>query len=380
MNRLKIYRRFLIAALLLAVITLGIFGFCYMRDQVPDEIRISEEEEQTLDVGLKEVSVRVVKREYVIPGGIPVGIYLETRGVYVVGIDMVQTAEGFYAEPAGQAVQPGDYILAVNGRKISDKKELIACVQANQTEIMILKLRRNEEEIQVRVHAVESEEQDYKLGIWVKDDVQGIGTLTYLTQDCRFGALGHGITDTDTGELLEIADGSLYETKILNIVKGERGTPGELSGVITYANRFRKGSILKNTRVGIFGRADAGLAKELAGTPVEVAFRQEIKPGPAVIRSSVSGELKDYEIQIQEVRLNESNENKGMIFKVTDPELITLTGGVIQGMSGSPILQNGRLIGAVTHVFVNDPTKGYAGFAENMLEKSILQTGEYMLY
>lgn len=380
MNRLKIYRRFLIAALLLAVITLGIFGFCYMRNQVPDEIRISEEEEQTLDVGLKEVSVRVVKRERVIPGGIPVGIYLETSGVYVVGIDAVQTSEGFYAEPAGQAVQPGDYILAVNGRKISDKKELIACVQANQTGIMILKLRRNEEEIQVRVHAVESEEQDYKLGIWVKDDVQGIGTLTYLTQDYRFGALGHGITDSDTGELLEIADGSLYETKILNIVKGERGTPGELSGVITYANRFRKGSILKNTRVGIFGQADAGLAKELAGTPVEVAFRQEIKSGPAVIRSSVSGELKDYEIQIQEVRLNESNENKGMIFKVTDPELIALTGGVIQGMSGSPILQDGRLIGAVTHVFVNDPTKGYAGFAESMLEKSILQTGQDMLY
>lgn len=380
MNRLKIYRRFLIAALLLAVITLGIFGFYYMRDQVPDEIRISEEEEQTLDVGLKEVSVRVVKRERVIPGGIPVGIYLETSGVYVVGIDAVQTSDGFYAEPAGQAVQPGDYILAVNGRKISDKKELIACVQANQTGIMILKLRRNEEEIQVRVHAVESEDQDYKLGIWVKDDVQGIGTLTYLTQDYRFGALGHGITDTDTGELLEIADGSLYETKILNIVKGERGTPGELSGVITYANRFRKGSILKNTRVGIFGQADAGLAKELIGTPVEVAFRQEIKSGPAVIRSSVSGELKDYEIQIQEVRFNESNENKGMIFKVTDPELINLTGGVIQGMSGSPILQDGRLIGAVTHVFVNDPTKGYAGFAESMLEKSILQTGQDMLY
>ncbi len=380
MNRLKIYRRFLIAALLLAVIMLGIFGFCYMRNQVPDEIWISEEEEQTLDVGLKEVSVRVVKRERVIPGGIPVGIYLETSGVYVVGIDAVQTSDGFYAEPAGQAVQPGDYILAVNGRKISDKKELIACVQANQTGIMILKLRRNEEEIQVRVHAVESEDQDYKLGIWVKDDVQGIGTLTYLTQDYRFGALGHGITDTDTGELLEIADGSLYETKILNIVKGERGTPGELSGVITYANRFRKGSILKNTRVGIFGQADAGLAKELTGTPVEVAFRQEIRTGPAVIRSSVSGELKDYEIQIQEVRFNESNENKGMIFKVTDPELINLTGGVIQGMSGSPILQDGRLIGAVTHVFVNDPTKGYAGFAENMLEKSILQTGQDMLY
>jgi len=361
MNRLKIYRRCLIAALLLAVMTLGIYGFYYMSNQVPDEIRISEEETQTLDLGLKEVSVRVVKREKVIPGGIPVGIYLETQGVYVVGTDAVQTADGMLCEPAGQAVQSGDYILAVNGRRITDKKELISCVQANRTGILILKLCRNEEEIQVRVQAVEAETEDYKLGIWVKDDVQGIGTLTYLTEDYRFGALGHGITDTDTGDLITISGGSLYDTNILEIVK-------ELSGVITYANRYQKGMIQKNTRVGIFGQADAGLAKELTGTPVEVAFRQEIKPGPAVIRSSVSGEMKEYEIQIQEIRLNESNVNKGMIFKVTDPDLIALTGGVIQGMSGSPILQNGRLVGAVTHVFVNDPTKGYAGFAEMMLE------------
>ncbi len=367
MNRLKIYRRCLIAALLLAVMTLGIYGFYYMSNQVPDEIRISEEETQTLDLGLKEVSVRVVKREKVIPGGIPVGIYLETQGVYVVGTDAVQTADGMLCEPAGQAVQSGDYILAVNGRRITDKKELISCVQANRTGILILKLCRNEEEIQVRERQWKLSRR-HKLGIWVKDDVQGIGTLTYLTEDYRFGALGHGITDTDTGDLITISGGSLYDTNILEIVKGQRGLPGELSGVITYANRYQKGMIQKNTRVGIFGQADAGLAKELTGTPVEVAFRQEIKPGPAVIRSSVSGEMKEYEIQIQEIRLNESNVNKGMIFKVTDPDLIALTGGVIQGMSGSPILQNGRLVGAVTHVFVNDPTKGYAGFAEMMLE------------
>ena len=125
---------------------------------------------------------------------------------------------------------------------------------------------------------------------------------------------------------------------------------------------------MKNTKVGVFGQADAGLLRAIPDTSVEVAFRQEIRTGSAVIRSSISGELKDYAVQIQEVRLNESNVNKGMIFKVTDPELLELTGGIVQGMSGSPILQNGRLIGAVTHVFVNDPTKGYAGFAESMLE------------
>ncbi len=368
MNRLKFYRIFLWIALLTAVATLGIYGFWYMKTQVPDQIRVSEEEEQTLHLGVKEVSVRVVKRQRVIPGGIPVGIYLETQGVYVVGTDKVEASDGLFYEPAEQAVQPGDYILAVNGRKVYDKKDLIACVQANRNGILILKLRRNEEEIQVRVQAVEAEDQDYKLGIWVKDDVQGIGTLTYLTRTLKFGALGHGITDSDTGELLETSGGSLYDTEILKIVKGRRGTPGEISGVITYADRYREGTILKNTKVGVFGQADAGLLREIPDTSVEVAFRQEIRTGPAVIRSSISGELKDYAVQIQEVRLNESNVNKGMIFKVTDPELLELTGGIVQGMSGSPILQNGRLIGAVTHVFVNDPTKGYAGFAESMLE------------
>ena len=368
MNRLKFYRISLWIALLSAVAALGIYGYWYMKTQVPDQIRVSEDENQTLYLGVKEVSVRVVKRQRVIPGGIPVGLYLETQGVYVVGTDKIEASDGLFYEPAEQVVYPGDYILAVNGRKITDKKELIACVQANRSDIMILKLRRNKEEIQVRLQAVKSEDQEYKLGIWVKDDIQGIGTLTYMTQDDQFGALGHGITDSDTGELLTISGGSLYDTEILRIKKGRRGTPGEVSGMITYAERYREGTILKNTKVGVFGQMNGTLVRKFSEEPVEVAFRQEIKTGPAVIRSAVSGEMEEYAVQIQEIRINESDVNKGMILKVTDPELLELTGGIVQGMSGSPILQNGRLIGAVTHVFVNDPTKGYGGFAESMLE------------
>lgn len=198
MNRLKFYRISLWIALFSAVAALGIYGYWYMKTQVPDQIRVSEDENQTLYLGVKEVSVRVVKRQRVIPGGIPVGLYLETQGVYVVGTDKIEASDGLFYEPAEQVVYPGDYILAVNGRKITDKKELIACVQANRSDIMILKLRRNKEEIQVRLQAVKSEDQEYKLGIWVKDDIQGIGTLTYMTQDDQFGALGHGITDSDT--------------------------------------------------------------------------------------------------------------------------------------------------------------------------------------
>ncbi len=374
MNRLKIYRAFLLGLLILSVMGMYFYIRWYLRTQVPDMVRVGVGEEQTLDLGLKEVSVRVVEKKRVIPGGIPIGIYLETEGVYVVGTQEVEGEDSLNYEPAYQVVQTGDYILAVNGKKIHNKDELIDCVQANQSNVMILKLLRHTEVIQVRLHAVQTKENDYKLGIWVKDDIQGIGTLTYLTEDMHFGALGHGITDTDTGELLNSCGGSLYDTNILEIIKGERGTPGEISGMITYSERHVRGQIFSNTAAGIFGVANQKLCNEVSKEAVEVAFKQEIIKGPAYIRSSVSGELKDYQIIIQEIRLNEDDVNKGMIFQVVDPELLELTGGVIQGMSGSPILQNGKLIGAVTHVFVNDPTKGYGIFAETMVEGKGLAT------
>lgn len=367
MNRLKIYRGCLIVALIFSVLLFVFYGSWYFNTQIPDVIRVGMGEEQTLDLGVKEVSVQVVEKKRVIPAGIPIGIYLETEGVYVVGTGEVRSADGLNYEPAYQVVQSGDYILAVNGRRISDKDDLIDCIQANRTDTVILKLLRNSEVIQVRLNAVETEGESYKLGIWVKDDIQGIGTLTYITEDYHFGALGHGITDSDTGELLTASDGSLYDTNILEIVRGQRGTPGEISGMITYSDRHVRGKIMSNTRAGIFGTANQSLLKEIYTAPVEVAFKQEIRPGTAQIRSSISGELKEYAIEIQEIRLNENDVNKGMIFQVKDPELLELTGGVIQGMSGSPILQNGKLIGAVTHVFVNDPTKGYGIFAETMI-------------
>ena len=247
MNRLKIYRLCLIAALILSILLFGLYGKWYLNTRIPDVIRVGEGEEQTLNLGIKEVSVQAVQKQRVIPGGIPVGIYLETDGVYVVGTAEVESADGLMYEPAYQIIQTGDYILAVNGRQIHDKDELIECVQACQTDIMILKVLRGTEVIQVRISAVETEE-NYKLGIWVKDDIQGIGTLTYVTEDLQFGALGHGITDTDTGELLDVSGGSLYDTSILEIVKGESGEPGEISGMITYSARHERGSITKNTR------------------------------------------------------------------------------------------------------------------------------------
>ena len=309
-----------------------------------------------------------VQMPQVYPCGFPVGIYMETEGVMVVTTAQIPTNLETLSSPCEGSLQQGDYITSINGNPVNSKEELVSSVEACAGQPLTLHIVREQESFDISVLPIQDTSGTYRLGVWVKDDVQGIGTLTYATRQGAFGALGHGITDTDTGKLLTVSGGMLYDTSILKIVRGQRGTPGELSGMITYSDSHAEGVIRENTSRGIFGQAEGRLLRILGTETVEVAFKQEVRTGRAVLRSSVSGELKDYEIQIQELRMNESDVNKGMIFYVTDPDLLALTGGVIQGMSGSPILQNGRLIGAVTHVFVNDPAKGYGIFAENMIE------------
>lgn len=212
-----------------------------------------------------------------------------------------------------------------------------------------------------------AEDGSYKLGAWVRDDTQGIGTLTYIDSNGNFGALGHGISDSDTGQVVEIEEGALYETEILGIEKGTVGNPGVMAGVIYYGPGSRLGSVEANTENGIFGKADARISESLNLEPVEIGYRQDVKKGQAWIRSDVSGELKDYEIEIQRVDYNPIQVNKSLVLRVVDQELLNLTGGIVQGMSGSPILQDGKLVGAVTHVFVQDSTRGYGIFVEDML-------------
>ena len=206
-----------------------------------------------------------------------------------------------------------------------------------------------------------------KLGIWVRSDTQGIGTMTYLDLNGRFGALGHGISDSDTGELVEISDGNLYDTRIVGIEKGSTGNPGVMSGVIYYGPGTMMGEITANTDQGIFGQVNQRLKSQITSEPIEIGFHQEVKKGKAYIRSGVSGEIKDYEIEIMKGDESNIQDNKSLVLQVTDPELLSLTGGIVQGMSGSPIIQNGKLIGAVTHVFVQDSAKGYGIFIEKML-------------
>lgn len=316
------------------------------------------------------VSAAGTGTDTVLLGGMPVGIYMETDGVMVLSTESVEGIDGGIYEPAENLVKTGDYITAVNNRQIEGKSDLLDAVEKMEDEKVVLTVRRGEELIDVRIHPVEYKPDEYRLGIWVRDNVQGLGTITFLTGKSRFGALGHGIHDTDTNVLMSISDGTVYRTSIRDITKGSNGSPGSMEGIIIYNSFNVLGSIDKNTDAGIYGTIDriGDLFEEQI--PIETAKKEEIVKGDAKIRCFIDNELKEYDIQVTDIDMSEKEVNKGLVIKVTDEELLEKTGGIIQGMSGSPIIQNGKLIGAVTHVFVQDSTMGYGIFIENMLDEA----------
>lgn len=347
----------------------------YAESNIPKEnLTLSDQNSYTVQcsllgvVPIKEIQVDVVDRQQLVPGGMPVGIYMKTEGVLIVGTGEVCDMNGITQEPVGDIVHSGDYIQAVNGIPVSDKQEVVEQINQAVNQQVELQVLRNGELMDLKVPVVQTGISEYKAGIWIRDDTQGIGTLTYVKEDGSFGALGHGISDIDTSTLLSLKDGKLYETDIKSVVKGEDGAPGELAGVIRYQQDKVLGEISDNTELGIFGTMTSDMDQINEQEVVDIAYKQEVKTGAATILSAVSGEIKEYEIEIEKLNLNSSDANKSMVIRVTDPKLLEITGGIVQGMSGSPIMQNGRIVGAVTHVFVNDPTKGYGIFIENMLE------------
>ena len=315
-----------------------------------------------------EVNAATSSENMVIPGGMPIGIYLETEGVMVLGTDSITAEDGMDYEPAANLVKAGDYIVALNEQTIHDKNELAETVKKLGNEDIILRVRRDEQYMNIRMKPVRLNARECKLGIWVRDNAQGLGTVTFLNTNSRFGALGHGIHDVDTNALLEIHNGRVYETSIRDIQKGQDGTPGGMEGIIVYNNYNVLGNITNNTDCGIFGTIDRIDALFADQTPMETAVKEEIVEGPATIRCAVEGTVKDYEIRVTKIDKNTSEVNKGIVIEVTDNRLLSVTGGIVQGMSGSPIIQNGKLIGAVTHVFVHDATKGYGIFIEDMMK------------
>ncbi len=319
-------------------------------------------------IPFKTVQVEVIDDKTLIPAGIPIGIYVKTEGVLVIATGEFEGPDGQICAPAGRLLKEGDYILKVDGEEVEKKAAFMQRIADSGGEEMILTILREGQQFDVSVKPEQNQNGEYKLGIWIRDNAQGVGTLTWLDEDNSFGALGHGINDMDTSALMNLESGSLYKTEIVSITKGENGSPGELTGVIDYDESNCIGTIEANTDKGIFGSLYEESASQIISAALPIGLKQEVEEGEAEILCSVGGEPEIYTIEITGIHLDHDSINRGLEITVTDERLLALTGGIVQGMSGAPIIQNGKLIGAVTHVLVNDPTRGYGIFIENMLE------------
>lgn len=330
---------------------------------------------------LKTNKVEVMPSLMLIPGGQSIGVSLQTQGVIIVGQAPVIGQDGKKHYPAKEAgVEIGDVILKIGGKEVHSDQEVAEVIHqagASQGKVGLL-LKRKGEMIEKSVATVYCPETArYRIGLYVRDEAAGVGTLTFMDPVTRkYGALGHIINDADTNQRIEVADGKIVSSSIYGIEKGSRGHPGEKVGSFDTNSMF-SGSIEKNTMTGIFGVLNGQISNPYFERAIPVGWEAEVKEGPAKIYTVIQGDrIQEYDVNIERI-LSHRTDAKNMVIRVTDPELIKATGGIIQGMSGSPIVQEGKLIGAVTHVFVNDSLRGYGVFMQNMLRESgILERSE----
>lgn len=314
-------------------------------------------------VSAQAVEQPVVSRK-VIPLGRAVGIKLFSDGVLVVGLSSVETECGIQSPGRDCGLKTGDIITHVDGDEVDTIEQIQERVASRAGEPLVIQAMRGEKQVQLTASAVENSQGVYQLGVWLRDSMAGIGTMTFYDPDSGvFAALGHGINDVDTALLMPLESGGIMKAAVSDVKKGLSGQPGELHGQFDLTQDL--GTLYANTEQGVFGTLTAA---ELADglTPVEVATRDQVKEGEATILSNIRGEqVEEFTIQITHLS-TDGDGTRNMMIQVTDPRLLEATGGIVQGMSGSPILQDGRLVGAVTHVLVNDPTRGYGILAENM--------------
>ncbi len=324
------------------------------------------------NIPIKNVDVNVIPKTKVIPLGNIAGVKLYTNGVLVVGMSEIEGKDNQRYKPyVNTGIEEGDTIIKVNNKEINSTDDLIETVNQSEGNKIKINYIHEKETKECSITPVETINKEYKIGLWVRDSAAGVGTITfYEPSNKTFGALGHGITDIDTNELINIASGEFITTKILNITKGEVGTPGKIQGTID--NQTNIGTISKNTKFGIYGKVDNLSSINIdKSKEMDVALRDEIKQGKATILCSLDNQTpQEYEIEIEKIFKDNNYDNKSMQIKVTDERLLNKTGGIIQGMSGSPIIQNGKFVGAITHVLVNNPQEGYGVFADIMLKKA----------
>ena len=312
------------------------------------------------------ISVNIIPKTKVVPLGNAIGLKLYTKGVLVVGMGDINGVKPY----ENTKIEEGDRIISVNNKEIKNTEELIETVNSFQGKELIIKYINNKNQEQTaNITPIKGTDNEYKLGLWVRDAAAGVGTATfYEPASGLFVALGHGITDIDTGKLITIANGELVNSNIISIVKGEIGKPGEIRGSIE--GQTKLGDIYKNTSFGIYGKINNDIMLQNTEDEIEVMPRNEIKKGKAYIICELENGKKDkYEIEIEKIYLNNNKDNKSMLINITDERLLEKTGGIIQGMSGAPIIQENKFVGAITHVLVNNPKEGYGVFADMMLKE-----------
>ncbi len=306
----------------------------------------------------------------VIPLGRAVGIKLFSDGVMVVGLSDVATAAGGSSPAKDCGLREGDIITHINSEEVDSIEQVQTILQDVGGEKMSIRAMRGEKQVQMTAQAVQcSADGAYKLGAWIRDSMAGIGTMTFYEPESGvFGALGHGINDVDTALLMPLQSGSIMYAEVTDVQKGACGAPGELHGAFQVSRDM--GEMYANTVGGVFGTlSDESLCG--GARPVEIAARREVKVGEATILSNIAGDrVEEYQVEITRI-YPDAGDTRNLMLKVTDPRLLEATGGIVQGMSGSPILQNGKLVGAVTHVLVNNPTEGYGILAETMLTHAV---------
>lgn len=322
-------------------------------------------------IPVKEINVNVIERTKVIPCGDLIGVKMYTPGVLVVGMSEIEGKDNVKYKPyQNSGIKEGDMIIEINKRKISNTDELVKSVNASKGKSIEIKYVRDDETKITNIMPVQSTSDEYKIGLWVRDATAGVGTLTfYEPKTQNFAALGHGIVDSDTGGIFNIANGELVKSNLVSIKKGEKNNPGEIKGAIDSSRSI--GQIYKNTNLGVYGNVSKVDNINITGKKeYDVALRSEIQTGSAQIICELEPGKKDYyNIEIEKIYTSNNYDNKSMLIKITDERLINKTGGIIQGMSGSPIIQNDKFIGAITNVLVSDPTTGYAIFGDLMVKQ-----------
>lgn len=312
-------------------------------------------------IPIKKAEITPTERPQLIPCGTPFGIKIRSEGVMVVSV-------GSNSSAAKSGIKQGDVITSVNGTEVYTNEEISRAVQFSDGNAQVV-LKRGDSKICLSVPTEQNGDGTLKIGAWVRDSAAGIGTMTWYDPATGFfGGLGHAVSDVTTGQCVPLAGGEINAAEINGVVKGTCGEAGELCG--SFIPDKKTGTLLANTEVGVFGTT----GEPINGEAIPMAFRQEVECGSAVILSTIDGGgVREYDIEIERINLLDMTGSKSMVIKITDPELIEKTGGIVRGMSGSPIIQNGRLVGAVTHVLINDPTRGYAVFAESMAEQLLQQ-------